>query len=97
MPKCEGTECDVKAGLVEFTALDTECLVFEQKRVAAACAVGCQQKFFGAQSNQFPLAAFAKANTAFDPAGLIKLRFVFNRTSSGVVVLDDIGFRQADR
>ncbi len=49
------------------------------------------------QSFQFPLAAFAKLQTSFDPAGLVKIRFIFNRTSSGVVVIDDIGFRQADR
>jgi predicted dienelactone hydrolase len=46
------------------------------------------------QSFEFPLAAFVEADPAFDPASLASVRFIFDRTPSGVVVLDDIGFRK---
>ncbi len=45
------------------------------------------------QDFEFPLSAFVAANPAFDPAQLATLRFIFDRTPSGVVVLDDVGFR----
>jgi hypothetical protein len=45
------------------------------------------------QSFEFPLAAFAEADPAFDPAKLATVRFIFDRTPAGVVVLDDLGFR----
>lgn len=45
------------------------------------------------QSFEFPLIDFKEANPAFDPAKLRKVTFVFDRTPKGVVVLDDIGFR----
>jgi len=35
----------------------------------------------------------ALAKTVFDAFGLTQVRFVFDRTRMGVVVLDDIGFR----
>ncbi len=45
------------------------------------------------QHFEFPLAAFAATNPAFDPAGLAQVRLVFDRTRVGVVALDDVGFR----
>ncbi len=45
------------------------------------------------QNFEFRLAEFAAANPAFDPAALIEVRLVFDRTGQGIVVLDDIGFR----
>jgi dienelactone hydrolase len=45
------------------------------------------------QHFEFPLAGFAAANPAFDPARLAQVRFRFDRTTAGVVVLDNVGFR----
>jgi hypothetical protein len=45
------------------------------------------------QHFEFPLADFVAANPAFDPARLAQVRFVFDRTEAGVVVLDNVGFR----
>jgi hypothetical protein len=45
------------------------------------------------QSFEFPLSAFVEANPEFDPASLTTVRFIFDRTPAGVVVLDDLGFR----
>ncbi len=45
------------------------------------------------QSFEFPLAAFVEADASFDPATLTTVRFIFDRTPAGVVVLDDVGFR----
>jgi len=45
------------------------------------------------QSFEFPLGDFSKANPAFNPEKLNQIAFVFDRTSKGVVVLDDIGIR----
>jgi predicted dienelactone hydrolase len=45
------------------------------------------------QSYEFPLAAFVQADPVFDPASLTTVRFIFDRTPAGVVVLDDVGFR----
>ena len=45
------------------------------------------------QHFEFPLADFVAANAAFDPAGLAQVRFLFDRTQAGVVVLDNVGFR----
>jgi predicted dienelactone hydrolase len=45
------------------------------------------------QSFEFPLADFVAANPAFDPATVTTVRFIFDRTPAGVVVLDDVGFR----
>lgn len=44
------------------------------------------------QTYEIPLAAFAPATEGFEPAKITAIRFVFDRTASGVVVLDDIGF-----
>lgn len=46
------------------------------------------------QTFEFRLADFAMTNPPFDPAALAEVRFVFDRTQSGVVILDDIGFGQ---
>jgi hypothetical protein len=45
------------------------------------------------QSFEFPLADFAAANPALDPADLTEVRFIFDRTEAGVIVLDNLGFR----
>jgi hypothetical protein len=45
------------------------------------------------QHFEFPLADFVAANAAFDPARLAHVRFLFDRTEAGVVVLDNVGFR----
>ena len=45
------------------------------------------------QSFAFRLRDFAAANREFDPTRLVSIRFLFDRTPEGVVVLDDIGFR----
>ncbi len=45
------------------------------------------------QSYVFPLAAFAAAEPGFNPAALAEIRFVFNRSESGGVILDDVGLR----
>ncbi|HOD06394.1 MAG TPA: hypothetical protein PKH92_15210, partial [Anaerolineaceae bacterium] len=45
------------------------------------------------QSFEFPLSAFSTANPAFDPTNLASVRLVFDRPPSGVVVLDNLGFR----
>lgn len=44
------------------------------------------------QSFRFPLAAFAGANPKLNPASLRAVKFVFDRTDKGVVILDDVGF-----
>jgi hypothetical protein len=44
------------------------------------------------QSYAFPLADFQAANPQFDPGGVTDIRFVFDRSERGVVVLDEIGF-----
>jgi dienelactone hydrolase len=46
------------------------------------------------QSFAFPLAAFVAANPKLKPEALKAVRFVFNRTEKGVVILDDVGFGQ---
>jgi hypothetical protein len=45
------------------------------------------------QTFEFPLAQFASANPAFDPAALVEVRLIFDRTPAGLLVLDDWGFR----
>lgn len=44
------------------------------------------------QTMRFPLADFAAANGDFDPARIVEIRFVFDRTPQGRVILDDVGF-----
>jgi dienelactone hydrolase len=43
---------------------------------------------------EFPLADFAAAAPALDPGSLAEIRFVFDRSPKGVVVLDDVGIRR---
>jgi pimeloyl-ACP methyl ester carboxylesterase len=42
---------------------------------------------------EFNLKDFVEANPALDPASVREVRFLFNRTEAGVVVLDNVGFR----
>jgi len=49
------------------------------------------------QTFEFPLSAFVAANSKFDPAALRSLRLVFDRSEKGVVILDGVGFRQAEK
>lgn len=42
---------------------------------------------------EFPLALFAQANPAFDPATLAEVRLVFDRVPWGLVALDEVGLR----
>jgi hypothetical protein len=45
------------------------------------------------QHFEYPLAAFVTANPAFEPASLVQVRLVFDRSEWGGVLLDDLGFR----
>jgi dienelactone hydrolase len=45
------------------------------------------------QTFHFPLAHFAAANAAFDPAAIRSMSLVFDRTPAGLVLLDEVGFR----
>jgi len=47
------------------------------------------------QSFAFPLRAFASANPKWNAASLRSVRFIFDRTEKGVIILDDVGFRAA--
>lgn len=47
------------------------------------------------QTFELPLAAFAAAAPGFDPARLAAVRFVFDRTPEGVLIVDRIGFAAA--
>jgi len=49
------------------------------------------------QSFELPLARFAAESPALDLHALAAVRFVFDRTPAGVVVLDDVGFAPAPR
>ena len=45
------------------------------------------------QSFAFPLAHFVTVNPELDLARLAQIRFVFDQTDEGVVILDNVGFR----
>jgi hypothetical protein len=45
------------------------------------------------QSYVIPLEDFAEANLGFDPERVAQIRFVFDRTERGSIVLDAVGFR----
>ncbi len=47
------------------------------------------------QDYAFPLWAFAEANPQLDPAKPAALRFVFDRTPAGSLLLDNLGFRKS--
>jgi hypothetical protein len=40
-----------------------------------------------------PLTALVEADPVFEASSLTTVRFIFDHTPAGVVVLDDIGFR----
>jgi hypothetical protein len=44
------------------------------------------------QTYELPLAAFARADAAFDPANLAAIRLRFDRTPQGAILLDRVGF-----
>jgi len=44
------------------------------------------------QTFLFPLRQFQAANPEFEPAAAVKLRLVFDRTESGVVLFDKAAF-----
>ena len=46
------------------------------------------------QSFEFPLAAFAAVDPSFNPATLTTVRFIFDRTPAGAVILDGLGIRK---
>ncbi|HSG39763.1 MAG TPA: hypothetical protein VLE27_09015, partial [Thermoanaerobaculia bacterium] len=48
------------------------------------------------QTFELPLRAFAEAKPGFDPAALREVRFLFDRSPEGVVILDDFGFAEAE-
>jgi dienelactone hydrolase len=45
------------------------------------------------QNFEFPLSAFVEVEPGFNPVDLTTIRFIFDRTSAGVIILDDVGFR----
>lgn len=48
------------------------------------------------QTFELPLSAFAAAKPGFDPAALREVRFVFDRSPEGVVILDDVGVAEGE-
>ena len=46
------------------------------------------------QSYRIPLAAFAQADTAFDPTQVSAIRFYFDAETAGQVYLDEVGFAE---
>ena len=44
------------------------------------------------QTYELPLAEFARAHPAFDPASLRTVRLRFDGRASGALLLDDVGF-----
>jgi hypothetical protein len=46
------------------------------------------------QTFELPLRAFAAAQPSFAPEALREVRFVFDRSPEGVVILDDVGFAE---
>ena len=44
------------------------------------------------QSYRIPLADFRAAAPGLDPARITTVRFLFDRTPAGTVILDDVGF-----
>lgn len=48
------------------------------------------------QTFELPLRAFAEAKPGFDPAGVREVRFVFDRSAEGVVIVDDVGFAEGE-
>lgn len=46
------------------------------------------------QTIEIPLSLFADVNRQFDLRGIRTIRFVFDRSEKGVILLDEVGFRQ---
>jgi hypothetical protein len=44
------------------------------------------------QSIRIPILKFMQVNPQFDIRKITKIRFIFNRSSSGTIILDDVGF-----
>ena len=53
----------------------------------------CQYESY-TQSFSFPLSDFLEAESKLDVAGITEVRFVFDRTEKGTLILDNIGFRE---
>lgn len=60
-------------------------------KVDASSVVSPSEPVF--QTFEFALADFAVANPQFDPTALAEATLIFDRTPSGVVILDEIGVR----
>ena len=43
------------------------------------------------QTYEMPIHSFIESNSSFDPSGLESIRFLFDRSDNGIVMLDDIG------
>lgn len=62
---------------------------------------GREKSFYGKdwettlQTFEIPLSVVAQNFPGFTPARLRAVRFIFDRTAEGVIVLDDIGFAQS--
>jgi len=86
------------ATLPIFTAILIAVPLFIVLRTRAAGRQGDQSPFPQSeavlQSFAFPLADFVAVNPAFDPTGLTQVRFVFDCTEAGIVILDNVGFRK---
>jgi hypothetical protein len=48
------------------------------------------------QTFAVPMTSFAEANPGLDPSSLLEVSFVFDRSSTGVVALNNVGFRRAN-
>ena len=48
------------------------------------------------QTIEVPMARFVEANRRFNPAQIASVRFVFDRSPSGVIILDELGFRSSE-
>ena len=44
------------------------------------------------QRYELPLSEFIQSNPEIDPKNIETIRFIFDRTEEGVIILDDIGF-----
>ncbi len=52
MPQGNAAEGDEERWDIEFAKLDAECLIFDQERITAACAMSRQHELFVAQLNE---------------------------------------------
>lgn len=75
--------------LSEFSGLQREIKVMIMK-VGFLTQDSQSEKVF--QTFYFPLDDLREFNPDFDPANLKQIRFVFNKSKKGVVVIDNIGF-----